>query len=93
MNGLLTVNVQEPCESTSADSSSNSSILRVKAIRDVTGRVPSELSFQTGDVIEVTDTSNRAWWKGTLRGKDGYFQVSACVSNARGAVYQRSRLC
>ena len=36
----------------------------------------SELSFMSGDVIEVTDLVNRDWWRGRLSGNAGWFPAA-----------------
>lgn len=44
-----------------------------------------ELPFQSGDVIEVTDTSDQDWWWGTKDGLSGWFP-SAFVRVSLGNV-------
>ncbi|KAA0713465.1 GRB2-related adapter protein [Triplophysa tibetana] len=53
-----------------------SSMTSVRAMFDFTAEDPDELNFQSGDLIEVLDQSDRFWWKGRLRGRTGLFPVN-----------------
>lgn len=46
---------------------------QVRALYDFTAEEGDELEFNAGDIIEVLDRSDPAWWKGKLRGKSGLF--------------------
>lgn len=37
---------------------------------------PEELGFRAGDVIEVTDMTDKDWWWGKLREKEGWFPAT-----------------
>ena len=45
------------------------------ALYDYEAQAPGDLSFMTGDVIEVTQrgATENEWWTGTLNGKQGQF--------------------
>jgi hypothetical protein len=47
----------------------------VTAHHDYEAQQDDELSFQTGDLITVTDQSNADWWMGTKQkdGSSGFF--------------------
>ncbi|XP_063064042.1 growth factor receptor-bound protein 2-like [Engraulis encrasicolus] len=49
------------------------SALRVKAMYDFSAEEKDELDFSSGDVIEVLDQTDPAWWRGRLRGREGLF--------------------
>ena len=34
---------------------------------------PEELGFRAGDLIEVTDMTDKDWWWGQLEEKEGWF--------------------
>lgn len=34
---------------------------------------PNDLSFKTGDIIEIVEETNADWWTGRLNGKQGLF--------------------
>ncbi|XP_062918892.1 GRB2-related adapter protein 2a isoform X2 [Mobula hypostoma] len=46
---------------------------RVRAMFDFTAEADDELEFKCGDVIEVLDTTDPSWWKGSLWGRIGLF--------------------
>ncbi|XP_070684159.1 GRB2-related adapter protein 2b [Pempheris klunzingeri] len=50
-----------------------SSALQVRALYSFHAEDSDELEFNAGDIIEVLDCSEEAWWKGQLRGKTGLF--------------------
>ncbi|KAJ3407391.1 F-BAR and double SH3 domains protein 2 [Chytridiales sp. JEL 0842] len=43
----------------------------VKALYDYQAVADGELSFKVGDYIKVTDSSDKDWWTGVFRGKEG----------------------
>ncbi|KAI3353468.1 hypothetical protein L3Q82_019994 [Scortum barcoo] len=47
--------------------------LQVRALYSFQAEETDELEFNTGDIIEVLECSDQAWWKGQLRGKTGLF--------------------
>jgi hypothetical protein len=50
--------------------------LYVTAIFDHEAEEHDELGFSVGDVIEVLDSSDEGWWKGTIAGRVGIFPVN-----------------
>ncbi|KAG8014571.1 Growth factor receptor-bound protein 2 [Nibea albiflora] len=50
-----------------------SSPLLVRALYSFRAEERDELEFSAGDIIEVLESSDKAWWKGQLRGKTGLF--------------------
>jgi hypothetical protein len=50
--------------------------LYVTAIFDHEAEEQDELGFNVGDVIEVLDSSDEGWWKGTIAGRVGIFPVN-----------------
>ncbi|KAM6942405.1 GRB2-related adapter protein 2b [Lycodopsis pacificus] len=50
-----------------------SSGLQVRALYSFDAEEKDELAFNAGDVIEVVERSDQAWWRGRLRGKTGLF--------------------
>uniref|UniRef100_A0A673MCC1 Osteoclast-stimulating factor 1 n=1 Tax=Sinocyclocheilus rhinocerous TaxID=307959 RepID=A0A673MCC1_9TELE len=54
----------------------SASALQVRAMYDFTAEDADELNFHAGDIIEVLDQSDRFWWKGVLRGRNGLFPVN-----------------
>ncbi|EIN05032.1 SH3-domain-containing protein [Punctularia strigosozonata HHB-11173 SS5] len=40
------------------------------------GTILKDLSFRTGDIIEVTNENNSDWWTGTFRGRSGLFPAN-----------------
>lgn len=53
-----------------------SDIVRVRALYDYTAREPDDLEFKAGDIITVTESIHKDWWKGSLAGKIGVFPVN-----------------
>lgn len=52
-------------------SQSSDEVIYAEAIWDYFSNDPEELSFHAGDLIDVSDTSNKEWWWGTIKGTDG----------------------
>ncbi|XP_013865763.1 GRB2-related adapter protein 2a isoform X2 [Austrofundulus limnaeus] len=52
---------------------------QVKALYDFKAEEGDELEFFAGDIIEVLDRSDRAWWTGRLRGKSGLFPANYTI--------------
>ncbi|KAM9363774.1 GRB2-related adapter protein 2b [Symphorus nematophorus] len=50
-----------------------SSTLQVRALYNFHAEESDELEFNVGDIINVLECSDPAWWKGQLRGKTGLF--------------------
>ncbi|XP_032869236.1 periaxin-like [Amblyraja radiata] len=46
---------------------------RVRAMFDFAAEADDELEFKCGEIIEVLDTTDPSWWKGSLRGQVGLF--------------------
>lgn len=46
---------------------------RVRAMFDFAAEADDELEFKSGEIIEVLDTTDPSWWKGSLRGRLGLF--------------------
>ncbi|XP_041641575.1 GRB2-related adapter protein 2b [Cheilinus undulatus] len=46
---------------------------QVRALYSFHAEETDELGFDVGDIIEVLECSDKAWWKGQLRGKTGLF--------------------
>ncbi|XP_037544614.1 GRB2-related adapter protein 2a [Nematolebias whitei] len=55
------------------------SSLQVKALYDFKAEEDDELEFVAGDLIEVLDRSDHAWWTGRLRGKSGLFPANYTI--------------
>uniref|UniRef100_H2YPF9 Uncharacterized protein n=1 Tax=Ciona savignyi TaxID=51511 RepID=H2YPF9_CIOSA len=51
------------------------------AVFAFTGTEPGDLSFDVGDVIDVTSTDGE-WWTGSLRGKSGIFPANYVAESA-----------
>uniref|UniRef100_A0A3P9PB83 Osteoclast-stimulating factor 1 n=1 Tax=Poecilia reticulata TaxID=8081 RepID=A0A3P9PB83_POERE len=50
--------------------------VQVRALYDFTAEEDDELGFSAGDIIEVLDRSDQAWWRGRLRGQSGLFPAN-----------------
>lgn len=48
----------------------------VKALYNFTAEEDDELSFCAGDIIDVLDRSDPAWWKGSLGENSGLFPAN-----------------
>lgn len=48
----------------------------VEALFDIEAEAEDELTFKAGDQIEVLETSDDGWWKGSVHGKVGLFPVN-----------------
>uniref|UniRef100_A0A3B4YVN4 Osteoclast-stimulating factor 1 n=1 Tax=Seriola lalandi dorsalis TaxID=1841481 RepID=A0A3B4YVN4_SERLL len=46
---------------------------KVKALYSFHAEDTDELEFSVGDIIEVLECSDQAWWRGQLRGRTGLF--------------------
>lgn len=49
---------------------------QVRALYDFAAEEADELEFRAGDIIDVLDRRDPAWWKGKLRGKSGLFPAN-----------------
>ncbi|KAJ1030048.1 hypothetical protein NDA16_000961 [Ustilago loliicola] len=49
---------------------------RAQAMYDFNGQEQGDLSFKTGDIIQVTGEEDEMWWRGTLDGRTGIFPRS-----------------
>jgi myosin I len=47
-----------------------------KALYDFAAENPDELSFATGDIIDITDSSAPDWWQGSCNGASGIFPAN-----------------
>lgn len=56
-----------------SDPPQSSGGVRVRGLYDFIAEESDELGFRAGDVIEVLDQSDSAWWRGRLRGQTGLF--------------------
>lgn len=58
----------------------NDEVIYAEAIWKYSGEDNEELSFEAGDLIDVTDTSHKEWWWGAVKTKDetryGWFPAS-----------------
>ncbi|KAK9540914.1 hypothetical protein VZT92_003332 [Zoarces viviparus] len=50
-----------------------SSGLQVRALYSFAAEEKDELAFNAGDVLEVVERCDQAWWRGRLRGRTGLF--------------------
>uniref|UniRef100_A0A3B3VI81 Osteoclast-stimulating factor 1 n=1 Tax=Poecilia latipinna TaxID=48699 RepID=A0A3B3VI81_9TELE len=50
--------------------------VQVRALYNFTAEEDDELGFCAGDIIEVLDRSDQAWWRGRLRGQSGLFPAN-----------------
>ncbi|XP_042341608.1 GRB2-related adapter protein 2b [Plectropomus leopardus] len=50
--------------------------LQVRALYSFQAEEKDELEFNAGDIINVLECSDQAWWRGELRGKTGLFPSS-----------------
>uniref|UniRef100_A0A3P8SHD6 Osteoclast-stimulating factor 1 n=1 Tax=Amphiprion percula TaxID=161767 RepID=A0A3P8SHD6_AMPPE len=50
--------------------------MQVRALYDFQAEETDELEFSAGDIIEVLESSDQAWWKGQLGDKTGLFPSS-----------------
>ncbi|RPD60966.1 SH3-domain-containing protein [Lentinus tigrinus ALCF2SS1-7] len=54
------------------------------------GREPNDLSFSSGEIIEIVDETNGDWWTGKCRGKQGLFPSNHVEKIDSGAAYSAS---
>lgn len=52
------------------------SVMRVRALYDLTSTEEGELSFHKGDVIHVIESVYQDWWRGSLHGEVGIFPLN-----------------
>ncbi|KAB5584535.1 hypothetical protein PHYPO_G00108670 [Pangasianodon hypophthalmus] len=52
------------------------SMMKVKALYDFAAEEQDELTFSTGDIIEVLGQSDSFWWVGRLQGRTGLFPAN-----------------
>ncbi|KAJ3037389.1 F-BAR and double SH3 domains protein 1 [Rhizophlyctis rosea] len=69
--GQFPVNFVEPLASSSSARISDTKPARVKALYDYSAGSADELTFRTGDIIELIDQSDPDWWEGELHGNTG----------------------
>lgn len=48
----------------------------VQAMYDFKAQEKGELGFNRGDIITVTDRSDKNWWEGEMGDKKGFFPAS-----------------
>ena len=51
-------------------------VLKVRALFNFTPQEEGELLLQPGDIVTVTDLSDKNWWTGECNGQCGMFPVS-----------------
>jgi len=61
-----------------SNTSANSGRQRFKALYDYEAQNPDELSMNTGDIIELIEKEDEAWFKGELNGQRGIFPAQYC---------------
>ncbi|XP_056223954.1 GRB2-related adapter protein-like isoform X3 [Seriola aureovittata] len=64
--------LDRPCEPAPRQHKA-SSTRKVKALYSFHAEDTDELEFSVGDIIEVLECSDQAWWRGQLRGRTGLF--------------------
>ena len=50
--------------------------MQLEAVYDFGGRSADELSFKAGDIIQLIEKVDAAWWKGKLGRKEGVFPAN-----------------
>jgi len=64
----------QPANSLGSEPSSLSpavGVKKAKALYKFTGEIPTELSFNAGDIITIHNSSHPDWWQGELNGRHG----------------------
>ncbi|XP_037112973.1 GRB2-related adapter protein 2-like [Syngnathus acus] len=61
---------------TAARAPDSASLHQVLALYDFNAEEDDELSFYAGDIINITDTSNSAWWTGRCGDRKGLFPAN-----------------
>ena len=69
------VEAQSPARSSSSLSRPviNNMTQRATALYDFNGTEADDLSFTTGDVMDIEDSSDPGWWRGRINGRSGMF--------------------
>lgn len=58
-----------------------------EAIWDNVSMDESELVFQVGDVIEITDTTDNNWWWGHIGSREGWLPVACVRVSVKGRLW------
>ncbi|XP_068616835.1 osteoclast-stimulating factor 1 [Brachionichthys hirsutus] len=70
-----------------------------RALYNFEPRTPDELSFEEGDCLYITDTSDKHWWKGTCKGRTGLIpsnyvaEGAESIDNPMHEAAKRGNLC
>jgi len=56
----------------------------MQALFSFQGCGDTELSFEKGDMIRISETDNSEWWYGTVGQKSGFFPCTYVISSASG---------
>ena len=70
-------------------------LFQVKALYDFTATEGGELSFKTGDIIDVIDKVYKEWWKGSIGPEEGIFPanyVEKIESSQTSVVVQETKM-
>ncbi|XP_078062758.1 GRB2-related adapter protein 2-like [Mustelus asterias] len=71
---------QEPSIRKASDCPPMPKARRVRAMFDFAAEADDELEFKSGDIIEVLDSTDPSWWKGSLWGRIGLFPSNYVAS-------------